>query len=205
MKTNLSQSLLIVLICFLLSCKKSEPVALKPYDANYGTVVINNTSFRTIDIGAQTWTAGFPYAHGSGDIGLIHMGYVNGFILPPGWRIPKIADYNILTANLSAKKDAAGNNYATAADGIDRLLYRSDISYVPSFFFNGEKGGYLYAVAGAWIPHDKGLYGYYLADEPSNSYFHATTYRLGDDFAGIVRLDGRDSLVSFDIRFVKDK
>ena len=177
----------------------------KVYDANYGTVFINNVNLKTVDIGSQTWTAQSLYGYGFGDNGLTHIGFLSDLTLPPGWRIPKIADYNILTANLSTRKDAAGNNYATTADNIDRLLYFSDINYEPSFFFNGERWGYLYAVAGAWIPHDKGLYGYYLAAEPGNSYFGVSAYRLGKDFAGIVQLNGRDSVVFFSMRFVKDK
>jgi len=199
-------SLLLLACCAILqACKKNgQPPSLPPFN-DYGKITVDGSDYRTVAIGSQTWTVdnyqgkgGFVYLSAGDPLGAWYPQYVAVYdvVLPPQWRVPTVADFNKLTANVSKKADAGGN-YTAGAEVA---------TLVNSLHFLNTPTGYYYYQTGVASPFDKNS-AYYLTSDinfkGSNGY-NNYAYKLNSTGAHIVLLDSTGMVTCTLLRFVKD-
>jgi len=197
--------LLLLSCCAILQgCKKNVHTPDQPPFNNYGKITVDGGDYRTVVIGSQTWTVdnyqgkgGFVYPIAGDPLGAWYPQYVAVYdvVLPPLWRVPTVADFNKLTANVSKQTDAGGNYTAGAQVA----------TLVNSLHFLNTPTGYYYYKTVAY-PFDKSS-AYYLTSDVnfkrSNGY-NNYAYKLNSTGAGIVLLDSAGMVSCSLLRFVKD-
>ncbi|WP_295668552.1 hypothetical protein [uncultured Mucilaginibacter sp.] len=197
---------LILLYCcaVLQGCKKTPAPYQPPFNA-YGKITVGGNDYRTVVIGSQTWTVdnfqgmgGFVYPSAGQPMGAWYPQYVALYdiVLPPFWRVPTVADFNKLTANVSKKADAAGN-YTAGAEVA---------TLVNTLHFLNTPTGFYYYQTGVAYKFDTNS-AYYLTSDVnfsgSNGY-NNYAYKLNSTGAGIVLLDSAGMVTCALLRFVKD-
>jgi len=118
----MKRSILLALAALsLFSCSKSgggnEPEPEKPTGP---TVTINNVAYPTVSIGTQTWTS--VNYRGTGGINynntstvdekqgkLYTLAEAKAILVPEGWRLPTLGDYQQLCTYLGGKSNNVGN------------------------------------------------------------------------------------------------
>ena len=198
---------------------KTPNVIVPPVKVNYGSVVVGDTTYKTIEIGSQIWMAESYRGFGSPLAIAVVQGHntnlyyglymTEDYKLPAGWRVPTINDYNKLSSNVTQTKDGNGNYLALKSDSARKLtspfLWKGTDG-TNTLHFNGEPSGYYlhFGPSGFYLHNtDRGYY--VIDDKTSDKNNNKKFYCLSPDYAGIVTINDRDSIGYALLRLVKDK
>ncbi|WP_413667436.1 FISUMP domain-containing protein [Mucilaginibacter sp. Mucisp86] len=207
----------------LLGCTKEKTKTpdkvVPPVKINYGSVVVGDTTYKTIEIGTQVWMAESYRGFGSPLAIAVVQGHntnlyyglymTEDYKLPAGWRVPTIADYNKLSSNVTKTRDSNGNYLALKNDSARKLtspfLWKGTDG-TNTLHFNGEPSGYYlhFGPSGFYLHNtDRGYY--VIDDKTSDKNNNKKFYCLSPDYAGIVTINDKDSVGYALLRLVKDK
>jgi uncharacterized protein (TIGR02145 family) len=136
----MKQTFLLALITgFLItSCSKSSNNNPTPTPTPTNTVTIDGTSYSTVTIGTQTWTAvnyngtgGLNYGNSTTNIPangkLYTLAEAQAITLPTGWRLPSSDDYKTLLTAVGSTQ-AVDGSYVVNASTIAKLLAKTSWS-----------------------------------------------------------------------------
>jgi uncharacterized protein (TIGR02145 family) len=213
---------------FLFSCSKSDNGTTTEPDKTTGTTVaINNVDYPTVKIGTQTWTS--VNYRGAGGINynntatidekqgkLYTLAEAKAILVPEGWRLPTLGDYQQLCTYLGGKSNNVGNIVDLAdmilSDGNSKKLVSKEWTAAGGTNesgFNAYPSGTIEqnAFSGKgtsttfWTSSLSGTYPYTItvARRENDNYNGQTFNYFGTTYSYITKLDR-----SCSIRFVKN-
>jgi uncharacterized protein (TIGR02145 family) len=133
MKRLIQPSLIIIASMILGSCSKKSQNAIVPVHV----VNINGSGYPIVVIGSLTWTAanyngpgGVNYDDSTVNVPangkLYTQAEANAIILPPGWRLPTLDDFNRLLASTGVSEPLSGS---TTQDGATEVIANGSAVY----------------------------------------------------------------------------
>ncbi|HEY8928559.1 MAG TPA: FISUMP domain-containing protein [Mucilaginibacter sp.] len=203
----ISKYLLFFVFLFCIGCKKTDNKENGPTNIQYGKITIEGHEYSTVTIGSQVWmnenytgSGGMVYEFsGPPDKGGMYSLFQARILQPPpGWKLPTIADFNILTGNISKTKDANGNYIS--GPNVESDFYKIHFSYITTGYF-------MYQTAVAAVNDASSAY-FVTADVPpatkNGNEYNMYAYRISPSGAGIVTLDKLYYIALASVRFVKE-
>ncbi|MFI5163475.1 MAG: FISUMP domain-containing protein [Sphingobacteriales bacterium] len=198
------------LITLLSACSRKSNV--QPENPNI--VKINGTAYPTVVIGNQVWTtvnySGPPGYHSAG-----HAQYGDYYtqsqalaiILPAGWRVPTMMDYNNLFAYFGPNKNTDGYSELDGSE-VGNLLSTSagwPTTSTDKSGFKAEPNGFFQVAGPTPTYQNNGHEGYFMTSDWGglDNRFGVRITILG---AGLEAASREDfSTIAYSLRFVKDK
>ncbi|MFI5163476.1 MAG: FISUMP domain-containing protein [Sphingobacteriales bacterium] len=206
----MNKPFLILLFVTLLfsACSKKNNVSPTPSNQ----VNIGGTSYPTTTIGNQIWTT-VNYS-GAGGYSVTKSNEYGTFftqaqalkiILPAGWRVPTIADYNKLLGNYTSTKDNDGY-YTISGDGAAGALVSSSLTFGTNLSgFDALYAGYCTTTSGQFNDNTEYTQAYFLtADSLDEISYKIYGVMITSGSASITGYSNPGSL-ALSVRFVRDK